>query len=75
MSYVLRFRVRYILTFYFTFGAFLAFSSLGAGSGKRTQKPLGAHQDRFFDRNEGEHGCIVLQTKLRTVYCFLRWKF
>jgi hypothetical protein len=29
-------------------GAFLAFSSLGAaGSGKRTRKPLGAHQERI----------------------------
>jgi hypothetical protein len=28
-------------------GVFLAFSSLGAGSGKRTQKPFGAHQGRF----------------------------
>jgi hypothetical protein len=28
-------------------GAFLAFSSLGAGSGKRTQKPLGAHQEKI----------------------------
>jgi hypothetical protein len=42
-------------------GAFLAFSSLGAGSGKRTRKPLGAHQESFFDRNEREHGCCDLQ--------------
>jgi hypothetical protein len=27
--------------------AFLAFSSLGAGSGKWTRKPLGAHQERI----------------------------
>jgi hypothetical protein len=26
------------------------------------------------DRNEGEHGCFDLQTELRTVYRFLRWK-
>jgi hypothetical protein len=28
-------------------GAFLAFSSLGAGSDERTRTPLGAHQRRF----------------------------
>jgi hypothetical protein len=28
-------------------GAFLAFSSLGAGLDERTQTPLGAHQRRF----------------------------
>jgi arylamine N-acetyltransferase len=27
-----------------------------------------------FDCNEGEHGCFDLQTELRTVYRFLRWK-
>jgi hypothetical protein len=46
-------------------------SSLCAGVGKRTQKPLGAHQDRFGDGNEGEDDCFVLQTKL----WFLYWKF
>jgi hypothetical protein len=29
-------------------GALLAFNSLGAGLGKRTQKPLGAHQERIL---------------------------
>jgi hypothetical protein len=29
-------------------GAFLAFSSLDAGSGKQMQKPLGAHQERIL---------------------------
>jgi hypothetical protein len=42
-------------------GVFLAFSSLGAGLGKRTQKPLGAHQQRILMANEREHGCCDLQ--------------
>jgi hypothetical protein len=33
-------------------------SFLGAGSGKRTRKPFGAHQLRFGDRSEREHGCL-----------------
>jgi hypothetical protein len=28
-------------------GAFLAFSFFGAGSGKGTRKPLGAHQEKI----------------------------
>jgi hypothetical protein len=40
----LRFRVSFNFNL---IGAFLAFSSLGAGSGKRTQKPLGAHQEKI----------------------------
>jgi hypothetical protein len=36
------------IIFNFTFGAFLAFSSLGPCLGKRTQKPLGAHQERIL---------------------------
>jgi hypothetical protein len=44
ISYVSRFWSLLIL---FLLGAFLAFSSLGAGSGKRTQKPLGAHQEKI----------------------------
>jgi hypothetical protein len=42
----LHFRVLLFLSF--TFGASLAFSSLCAGFGKRTQKPLGAHQERIL---------------------------
>jgi hypothetical protein len=42
--YFLRFRKSLILIL---IGAFLAFSSLGAGSGKWTQKPLGAHQENL----------------------------
>jgi hypothetical protein len=42
-------------------GAFLAFSSLSAGSGKRTRKPLGAHQENYLIPNEREHGCCDLQ--------------
>jgi hypothetical protein len=42
-------------------GAFLALSSVGAGSGKRTRKPLGAHQENFSIANEREYGCCDLQ--------------
>jgi hypothetical protein len=41
--YFLRFRVPFNFL-----GAFLAFSSFGAGSGKRTQKAFGAHQEKIF---------------------------
>jgi hypothetical protein len=51
-QYFLRFRVSFNFNL---LDAFLAFSSLGAGSGKRTRKPLGAHQEKIFDCNEGEH--------------------
>ncbi len=47
-------------------------SLLGAGSGKRTRKLLGAHQERFEHRYEGEHDWLfVLQAKLQTNLCFL----
>jgi hypothetical protein len=42
--YFSRFRESLVLI---SLGAFLAFSSLGAGSSKRTRKPLGAHQEGF----------------------------
>ncbi len=42
-------------------GAFLVFSSLGAGSGKRTRKPPCAHQENFLIANERVHGCFNLQ--------------
>ncbi len=68
--YVSHFRV---LLFHFTFSAFLPFSFLGAGLGKRTEKPLGAHQQRIFDRiNEREYGCFVIYIR---ILCFLYWKF
>ncbi len=49
LTYVSRFSKSFILIL---LGIFLALSSLGAGSGKRTQKPLGAHQEsgEDFDR-------------------------
>ncbi len=37
---------------------FLLSSSLGAGSGKWTRKPLGAHQEKFDGCNRREHGCL-----------------
>jgi hypothetical protein len=56
--YVSRFRVSFNLILLV---AFLALSSLGAGSGKRTRKPLRAHQENFLIANEKEHGCCDLQ--------------
>jgi hypothetical protein len=44
LAYVSRFRSILILIL---LGVFLAFSSLGAGSNKRTRTPLDAHQRRF----------------------------
>jgi hypothetical protein len=41
------FRVLGSLLLLILLGAFLAFSSLGAGSNERTRTPLGAHQQRF----------------------------
>jgi hypothetical protein len=45
-------------------------SSLGAGSGKRTQKPLGAHQERILVAMKENMAVFVLQTK----FSFLYWK-
>jgi hypothetical protein len=53
------------------FGAFLASSFLGASSGKRMQKPLGAHhKDSMIVVKENTAVC-VLKTKVRLLY----WKF
>ncbi len=50
-------------------GAFLAFSSLGAGSGKQTRKTLGAHQERMLITIIKENTALsIVQTELRTVY-------
>jgi hypothetical protein len=49
-------------------GAFLAFSSLGAGSGKRMRKPLGAHQEKILIAIKENTAVLIVQTKLRTVY-------
>ncbi len=48
-------------------GAFLAFSSLGAGLGKRTQKALGAHQEKILIAIKENTAVSIVQTKLRTV--------
>ncbi len=61
MELFLNFRVLGSLLNLILLGAFLAFSSLGAGSGKRMQKPLGAHQEKISIVNEREHGCCDLQ--------------
>jgi hypothetical protein len=47
---------------------FLLSSSLGAGLGKRTQKLLGAHQERISIANEREDGCLKFTTKSRFLY-------
>jgi hypothetical protein len=60
-EYILHFRV---LLFLFLFWCLSRFSSLGAGLGKRTQKPLGAHQERVFDRYEREHSSFAIYNQI-----------
>ncbi len=60
-NYVPRFRVSFNFTL---LGAFLAFSSLGAGSSKRTQKPLGAHQERISIAIKENTVFSIVQTEL-----------
>jgi hypothetical protein len=57
-------------------GAFLVFSSLGAGLGKRTQKPLGAHQEKIsIAIKENTAGRFDYTDQITNrLYCFLRWK-
>ncbi len=70
LVYVLRFRVSFNFNL---LGAFLAFSSLGAGLSKRTQKPLGAHQERILiAMKENFFDCTDQITN--HLWCFLRWK-
>jgi hypothetical protein len=43
--------------------------------GKRTQKPLGAHQEKDFDRNQGKHGCFNCTDQITNrLWRFLRWE-
>jgi hypothetical protein len=44
--------------FNFALAPFLLSNFLGAGLGNLTQKLLGAHQKRFDDHSEREHGCL-----------------
>jgi hypothetical protein len=47
---------------------------VGAGSGKRTQNPLGAHQQRVLI-DKGEHGRFDSTDRIRNhLYRFLCWK-
>jgi hypothetical protein len=39
-------------------------SSLGAGLGKQTQKPLGAHQERISIAMKENTAVLILQTEL-----------
>jgi hypothetical protein len=58
----LRFRVSLILIL--LDGAFLVFSSLGAGLGKRTGKPLiGAHQGKILIAIKENTALLIVQTK------------
>jgi hypothetical protein len=53
--------------FFFNFNllsAFLAFSTLGAGLGKRMQQLLGAHQERILITMKENTAVLILQTKL-----------
>ncbi len=59
MSCVLGFLFNLILL-----GAFLAFSSLGAGSGKQTRKPLGAHQERILIANMKENTAVAIYNRI-----------
>jgi hypothetical protein len=43
---------------------FSGFSSLEAGLGKRTQKPLGAHQERILIAMKENTAVSILQTKV-----------
>jgi hypothetical protein len=47
---------------------FLLFSSLGAGLGKRTQKPLDAHQEKILIAMKENAAVAIVQTKLQTIY-------
>jgi hypothetical protein len=58
---IVMFRVLVVSFNLILLGAFLALSSLGADSGKRTRKPLDAHQETFGLQSEREHGCCNLQ--------------
>ncbi len=49
-------------SFCFYVGAFLAFSSLGAGLGKLTQKPLGAHQERILFAMKENTAVLIYRT-------------
>jgi hypothetical protein len=60
---------RFRVSFNIIFCAFLAFSSLGAGLvGKRTRKPLGAHQEKILIAIKENTAVLIVQTKLQTVY-------
>jgi hypothetical protein len=67
------FHVLGFLNFNLLLVSFSLSSSLGAGSGKWTQKPLGGHWERILVamKDNTDVFCFVLQTKLR----FLYWKF
>jgi hypothetical protein len=60
-SQLLRFRVFF---FFNLLGAFLAFSSLGAGSSKQTRKSLGAHQEKILIAMKENTAVLIVRTKL-----------
>jgi hypothetical protein len=65
MDYVSPFRVSFNFSL---LGAFLAFSSLGAGSSKQTRKLFGAHQERISIAIKENTAVSIVQTELRTLY-------
>ncbi len=47
---------------------FFLVASIWAGSGKRTQKPLCAHQERFERGSEREHGSSRFRPNYEPIY-------
>jgi hypothetical protein len=62
-----RFRVLVVSLLLILLGAFLVFSSLGAGSDERTQTPLGAHQSVWL--SQVKENTAFDRTNLRFLYC------
>jgi hypothetical protein len=48
--------------------SFSLLALLGAGSGKRTRKPLGAHQEKTLIAIKENTAVSIVQTELQTVY-------
>jgi hypothetical protein len=65
---MIMFRVLGFVNFHLLPVHFSLSSSLGAASGKRTQKLLGAHQERILVAMKESTAVYVLQTRLRFLY-------
>jgi hypothetical protein len=64
------FRVLRFFYFNFIFGAFLAFSSSGAGLGKRMRKPLGAHQEKILIAMKGSTAVLIYRPNYEPFIAF-----